>query len=389
MDNIDETRLKWVAQEWKENAGRLAVWGLENLVNRFDVWGQYSTRSDAIGKSISVVTLPRREMRDGSDMVSYDKLERHFAGKKASDLIGLHCVSEEQTCKWFAIDLDVHEEEDAEHFAKVNFEAMQWWCEKFRSYYLDPCIMDTNGLGSFHLWVLLDNPYSLEDVFKLLSDATRDYDSFDLKRKPELFPSSAKLKRLGKWLRLPGRHHTHPHFTRVWSGEFGGKWLEGVEAIEHLLNLGKMPLPQVKPATKDDREVKDRSFYTGKSRNRSVCVDLDKVIASYDVWKEIAHIGGPIKGAKEFLEELGSKYKVIIYTARFSNERIKSSNEVANLKNLIEVWLRKNDLPFDDIFTGIGKPLASAFVDDRAVSCQPMDDPDAYEKAIDAISELV
>ncbi len=324
---FNDPRLKWIAREWEENAERLATWGLKTLVNRFDVWGQYSLRSDGIGQTIGAVTLPVKDLRGKGDHVTHDKLTRHFKGKKRNDLIGLHCTSAESTCRWFAVDLDVHEKTESNYLANLNFESMKHWHKKLRDQMLDPVIIDSNGMGSYHLLVLLNEPFPLKDVYQFLVDTCADYPDLGLERKPEYFPSSAKLKGLGKWLRLPGRHHTHPHFSKVWVDEDGEtSWLEGLNAIEYLLTVRPMPLPAAKVKKKKVKQGRD----VEPSRRQTVCVDLDGVLAAYDGWKAVDHIGEPIPGAQEFTRELSERFKVIIYTSRFSNERIKTSDSSAS-----------------------------------------------------------
>lgn len=389
MESLEnDPRLKWIAKEWEDGSDDLANWALQNIVNRFDVWGQYTVKNDALGKSIGVVTLPVKELRGKGDMVSFDKLKRHFRGRKPSDLIGLHSVSKEKTCRWFAIDLDVHDEKDSSYFSKNNFEAMRLWAESFRSQLLDPCILDSNGIGAYHLLVLLDKPHPLDEVFNFLSNACKNHHNLDLPNKPELFPSSQKLKALGKWLRMPGRHHSRSHFTKVWSDDFGGQWLEGTEAIEAIINLAPTPLPKTQSVTAE-KPAKEIYISTSHARTHSIAVDLDGVLAKYDGWKDIEHIGSPISGAREFLAEISRKYRVIIHTARFSNARVKDSHERERLRNLIEIWLRQNKMDFDEVFVGVGKPLASAFVDDRAVECRPQEDSEAFNQALYRIDKIV
>ncbi len=382
---FDDPQLGWVAREWEENAERLATWGLKHLVNRFDVWGQYTLKSDALGKSVSAVTLPVANLRGKGDMVTHDKLTRHFKGKKPNDLIGLHCVSEEETCRWFAVDLDVHEEQDSSYLADLNFRAMLDWHRKLRTQMLDPVILDSNGMGSFHLLVVLNRPHPLDDVFEFLENLTSNYKELELTRKPELFPSSAKTNRLGKWLRLPGRHHTHKHYSRVWVEEYGeGNWLEGVDAIEHLMSLRLMPLPGFE-APEPEFEVKKSS---GSRRSKTICVDLDGVLAQYDSWKGLENIGEPIAGAREFMAALSEKYFVLVHTARIANENVRTEDHVQRVKNMVVEWLNENEIPFGDVYTGRGKPLASAFIDDRAVSCRPQKDGNAFENALRELAEL-
>ncbi len=376
---FNDPQLKWIAKEWEENAERLAAWGLKHLVNRFDVWGQYTLKSDALGKSVSAVTLPIASLRGKGDMVTHDKLTRHFKGKKPNDLIGLHCVSAEATCRWFAVDLDVHEKQDSSYLADQNFRAMIDWHRKLRAQMLDPVILDSNGMGSFHLLVVLDEPHPLEDVFAFLENLTSNYKELGLTAKPELFPSSGALKALGKWLRLPGRHHTHKHYSKVWVEEYGeGNWLEGVDAIDHLMSLRLMSLPGF--------EAAEPEFIVKKSsdsrRSRTVCVDLDGVLAKYDGWKGLETIGDPIDGAREFMQTLSEKYFVLVHTARIANENVKTEDHIQRVKNMVVEWLVENEIPFGDVFIGRGKPLASAFIDDRGVSCRPQEEDSAFADAL-------
>ncbi len=386
--NIDpifsDPQLKWIAKEWEENAERLATWGIKHLVNRFDVWGQYSLRTDGIGQKIGAVTLPVVDLRGKGDHVTHNKLTRHFKGKKPNDLIGLHCTSAEETSRWFAIDVDVHEKQETSYLADLNFDSLKHWHAKLRSQMLDPCIIDTNGMGSFHLWVLLNEPYPLRDVFEFLSETCADYRELGLERKPEYFPSSAKLDGLGKWLRLPGRHHTFPHFSKVWVDEDGeGSWLEGLDAIEYLITIRPMPLPRAKKQTKNPRKKQE------PDRRRTICVDLDGVLAQYDGFKAVDHFGGPIPGAKDFVDQLNKYFDVIVYTARFSNERIETPDDVYRLKNLIREWLGEHNFKFLDVFDGVGKPLAYAYIDDHAINCKPLKNDSAYEETIDRIETLL
>ncbi len=381
-----DPQLKWIAKEWQENAERLATWGLKHLVNRFDVWGQYTVKSDALGKSVSAVTLPIASLRGKGDMVTHDKLTRHFKGRKPNDLIGLHVTSAEGTCRWFAVDLDVHEAQDSSYLADLNFQAMLDWHRKLREQMLDPVILDSNGMGSLHLLVVLNEPYPLADVYGYLEDLTSNYEDLGLTRKPELFPSSAKLHRLGKWLRLPGRHHTHKHYSRVWVEEYGeGNWLEGIDAIEHLMSLRLMPLPGSARKSKQKRKKKKESV---SRRSRTVAVDLDGVIAKYDGWKGLDNIGEPIEGAKDFMEALSKTYFVLVHTARIANEDVKTEDHIQRVKNIVEEWLNEHEIPFGEVFTGRGKPLASAFVDDRSVNCRPQEDEEAFSKALKALGKF-
>src|ERR1044072_7201904 len=99
-------RLLWIAHEWEERADDLARWAMERLVNRRDVWSQYTLRGDKIG----VVMLPIPERRAaGTDMVTMQKLRRHFSGRSRSHLIGLDAITDHNTAKWFSVDVDLYD----------------------------------------------------------------------------------------------------------------------------------------------------------------------------------------------------------------------------------------------------------------------------------------
>ncbi|MBA2335652.1 MAG: hypothetical protein H0V90_12060, partial [Blastocatellia bacterium] len=64
---IGNKRLLWIAEEWQRYADKLAEWAMERLVNRRDVWSQYTLKNG----EISVVMLPIKERRHlGTDMVT-------------------------------------------------------------------------------------------------------------------------------------------------------------------------------------------------------------------------------------------------------------------------------------------------------------------------------
>jgi hypothetical protein len=65
-----------IGQEWQARASELAEWAMERLVNRRDVWGQYSLlaphEAREQGRSHKAMTLPIASMR-GQAMVTLDK----------------------------------------------------------------------------------------------------------------------------------------------------------------------------------------------------------------------------------------------------------------------------------------------------------------------------
>ncbi|MGB7070296.1 MAG: hypothetical protein WBD22_12445 [Pyrinomonadaceae bacterium] len=392
-DLAGDKRLFWIAEEWQRYSGDLAEWAMERLVNRRDVWSQYTVKAG----EISVVMLPIKERRKaGTDMVTLKKLTRHFAGREPGHLIGLHSISDHQTCKWFAVDVDLHDEMAAntDELKLANFAACLEWANRLRAREMDPLLLDSNGVGGYHVWTLLDKEYPLADVYDFANELRSDYQNFGLPKKPEIFPPKAAVgpDDLPYGLRVPGRHHTRPHYTRVWNFDAQGEneWLEGGEAIEAMLSAVPAALPVAKkPAKPKVAAAKRRVVKKAKPR---VCVDLDGVLARYDGWKGADRIGEPIPGALEFAKSLAKVADIVIFTSRCSEDKggdAKTTLSSGQLRIRVIEWLEKHKFPFVDVYAGMGKPLAAAFIDDRSVSCRPQTESDAFEKALGAARSLV
>jgi hypothetical protein len=85
---------------------------------------------------------------------------------------------------------------------------------------------------------------------------------------------------------------------------------------------------------------------------------------------------------------LAEKYFVLVHTARIANENVKTEDHIQRVKNMVIKWLVENDIPYGDVYTGRGKPLATAFIDDRAVSCRPQQDASAFAEALRELKGL-
>ncbi len=108
---------------------------------------------------------------------------------------------------------------------------------------------------------------------------------------------------------------------------------------------------------------------------------MDGTIADYTKgWQGMENIGDPIPGARDFLVELSSFSRITIWTTRGHVDK-RNPQTAEQLRGIIETWLIKWDMPFDDIFVGQGKPHCQAIVDDRAVPC----DAQNLHQSIDAL----
>jgi hypothetical protein len=122
----------------------------------------------------------------------------------------------------------------------------------------------------------------------------------------------------------------------------------------------------------------------------TIAVDVDATILRYDGWQGIEHFGDALPGAREFLEELRKDARVLIWSTRGTESvKGKKQGEARHLRDLLKRALDERGLPYDDVWIGQGKPMAIAFIDDRAVTCRPQEEPAAYSIALRMVKLLM
>ncbi len=355
MPRQDQAYLQQIADEWRSRGPELAEWILANLVNRTDVWGRYLPKRNRKEKKDSktgfqgnAITAPFRDER-GKVFLGTSSLEKHF---KATDggVLGIHSSGTDGSSRWMAIDIDRHDEHDLSVTAEANFVAARGWYTELQKLGLDPLLFDSNGMGGFHLWIVFEQPMRFDSVRAFLEQIVSDYSRRGLDNMPDLFPGTRGSNHLGSWLRLPGRHHSRDHFTRVYNDQpwDDQTWLEGHDAIDRIL--------ATRPASLDllDKLQIERAIKT-------ICLDFDGVIHSYrSGWQGEATIPDPpIHGVREAIEHLRKRYRVVVHSARSRTE---------DGRQAISRWLAKHDIEVDEICAH--KPPAFVYVDDRAIPFQ-------------------
>ena len=337
-----------IASEWKERAPELATWVMRHLVNRTDVWGRYlaakyrgvSNTGQAANKAI---TAPFERER-GKVFLKESSLEKHFKAKEGSGILGLHSQARNGTSRWLAIDIDYHGDDDYTGTREANYLAARTWCQRLQADGFDPLLMESNGDGGYHLWLVFEKPMEAKSVRSFANEIVKDFDILGLDNRPDLFPgTSAK----GSWLRIPGRHHTRPFFTRVWNDDptLQQDWLSGHDAIDRMLAM--------QPASASLLEKHDV-----RSKPLTICLDFDGVIHSYQSgWQgETIIPDSPIHGVDKAIARLRKDYRVVVFSARCrSDEGVEA----------IRSWLAKHQIEVDDVCRD--KPAAHLYVDDRAI----------------------
>lgn len=119
---------------------------------------------------------------------------------------------------------------------------------------------------------------------------------------------------------------------------------------------------------------------------KTVAVDVDGCLARYHGWRGHDKIGTPHKGAVAFTHNLKDEgFRVLIYSTRCKGDAVDDQyDNPLRLREVLQAWLDKHGFYYDEIYIGQGKPMAVAYVDDRAVSCVPAIDNDgsAFNEAI-------
>ncbi len=215
---------------WRERASDLSAWAYSCLINCHTAFGQYLPLERrrfklARGRIETAITA--------SSSITPDVLVAHFRGADVGDLVGLHVLGFDVTCRWAAIDIDYHGPADD---AEANWRMAVAVYQKARSLGLTALLLQSNGQGGFHVWILFGSPVPARAAHRLCLWLIADHARYGVVKPPERFPSSPYPgpKGLGPWLRLPGRHHTLAFWSRVWGDERRG-WLAGEDAIQALL----------------------------------------------------------------------------------------------------------------------------------------------------------
>lgn len=338
-----------IGQEWRDHAQQLAAWVMQRMINRTDVWGRYlplRNRKMTDGSSNHAITAPFRDER-GKVFLDESSLEKHFRTSAAGGQLGLHSMGSDRTSRWFAIDIDLHDEDDLSVSAEGNFVAALGWYEHLQSSGLDPILMDSNGAGGFHLLVVFAEPMESESVNRFATDLVGDFSRRGLDELPEVFPGQGRSHRYGNWLRLPGRHHTRDHYTRIWNDEpwDDEKWLVGFDAVQRILTMRAATVPQL-------------TKLGIQTRRRTICIDFDGVIHSYrSGWQGEQTIADPpIHRSKEAIAVLRKTYRVVVHSARCRSEEGRRA---------IQHWLDRFGIEVDEVCEH--KPPAMVYLDDRGV----------------------
>lgn len=172
---------------WSENADRLALF-TASWVCRWDTFGIYDP-------------APRRSF----DPLTLDALVDHFAG--VGPAVGLYVSCPAGKTDRAIIDIDAHDEERPD-----NFQAALAIANRAAEVGVYPILEDSNGIGGFKITLWMAELLPIASVRSFGCWLTKD-------PKIEVFPKQRVQSGFGNFVRLPGRHHKRPHWSRFYDLE--------------------------------------------------------------------------------------------------------------------------------------------------------------------------
>ena len=207
---------------WQANANKLGALTFERFAVRTDACGLY------VKSNVSPFDYSPGPNNTTAKLNSSNELRgilnKHFRGIQTA---GLHSQNADSQCRWFGIDLDCKEwYPEREERAARNLAYALTIADRLRKRGFHVIVEASNGIGGYHVWVLLDSYVPQAWVYhflqSLVADAEdcgfgkfTDINGDEQKDLPETFPKQADCKgKFGNWLRLPGRHH---RMTEHWS----------------------------------------------------------------------------------------------------------------------------------------------------------------------------
>jgi histidinol phosphatase-like enzyme len=113
----------------------------------------------------------------------------------------------------------------------------------------------------------------------------------------------------------------------------------------------------------------------------TLAIDLDGVLfkiywGDETVCFDVNKFGEVIPGARESMKALKKAgFYLIVHTCRTNPELNRTEDcSVAELQKTVELKLKEEDIPFDEVFAGVGKPIAAVYIDDRALKFESWND---------------
>lgn len=226
FDEDPRERIRRECAGFASRADYLATWALERLVNRVDVWGGYGPNGP--------VTKPVDKTRRGTLLLELADLRNSFSFYQRDYAVGVHAISQENTSKFVAIDVDCHDGDDPATAPARNHQYMLLLRSKLLELGFDPLVIDSNGRGGFHIFVVFATPIPSDVAYRFGKWLVADAAEHGFTKAVESFPKQAAVTEehpYGNWIRISPFHHKRPHVSRVLKD---GTWLSGADTDDEM-----------------------------------------------------------------------------------------------------------------------------------------------------------
>ena len=269
----DSTKIK-VKNAWQDQAKKLAEHAVRHLLNRNDGMGAYGDSAPYTRKITQEISEARTE-----------EIQRlivsHFAGRKIG---GIHTNSAfDADGKWTArfgcIDLDLKAEHPYKEMRRQrNHEFAVMVQHRLAALGIQSVVEDSNGRGGYHIWFWLTGPIDVARLYAFLQSLVADAEEHGFERQfqrvdadgnglihpngkpnygsdlPETFPKqdTPTGEGFGNWMRLPGKHHTYDHWSRIWGD---GEWLTIEDSVDAWLSLPAADVALIPELPADEPEA--------------------------------------------------------------------------------------------------------------------------------------
>lgn len=260
-DRENDRLISHEEEAWKRRSYDLTGW-IRPFVVRWDRHGRYWRKAQRKPGGSKTYTSENK--------LTLGTLNWHFRGGTDGDVVGILLIRRDSFGRCWSrccvVDIDRHD--DSVDPAVTRAYALVLY-ERAKGLGLGPLLIDSNGDGGYHLWLLFDHDVPTEHVYNLGRWLVRDRESNRLPA-VETFPKQREIgpepSACGNWPLLPGRHHTRDHSSKVWDGP---AWLSGDRAIDHVVaRTGVSPGLIPSEAATYRPEVPKRPERARKSRAR-------------------------------------------------------------------------------------------------------------------------
>ena len=269
--DVKEINLK---TPWQDQAKKLAEHAVRHLLNRNDGMGAYGDSGPYTRKITHDISEARTEEIQRL-------LVSHFEGRKIG---GIHPNSApDADGKWYArfgcIDLDLKEDHPYKEIRRQRNHAFAVMVQqRLAELGIQSIIEDSNGRGAYHIWFWLTGPIDVARLYSFLQSLVADAKQHGFESQfqrvdadgnglilpngkpnygddlPETFPKQDTTtgKGFGNFIRLPGKHHTYDHWSRVWGD---GEWLSIEDSVDAWLSLPSADVALIPELPADEPEA--------------------------------------------------------------------------------------------------------------------------------------